>query len=136
LNEDAKRFYRSGPPFLQRYLPFWVATFFSRMKIMLLPLIALLYPLFKLMPPVYRWKMRSRIYRWYSELEAVDSKMNKEDLTDSLDEYLLMLDNLEEKVSNISVPLAFSRELYSLRVHIDMLRNKIYKLRERKKQIK
>ena len=106
------------------------------MKIMLLPLIALLYPLFKLMPPVYRWKMRSRIYRWYSELEAVDSKMNKEDLTDSLDEYLLLLDNLEEKVSNISVPLAFSRELYSLRVHIDMLRNKIYKLRERKKQIK
>ena len=133
LNEDAKRFYRSGPPFLQRYLPFWVATFFSRMKIMLLPLIALLYPLFKLMPPVYRWKMRSRIYRWYSELEAVDSKMNKEDLTDSLGEYLLLLDNLEEKVSNISVPLAFSRELYSLRVHIGMLRNKLYEASEKKK---
>jgi TRAP transporter TAXI family solute receptor len=136
LNEDARRFYRSGPPFLQRYLPFWVATFLSRMKIMLLPLVALLYPLFKLMPPVYRWRMRSRIYRWYSELETVDLGMNKEDLTESLDEYLLTLDNLEEKVSNISVPLAFSRELYSLRVHIDMLRNKIYKLRERKKQIK
>jgi TRAP transporter TAXI family solute receptor len=136
LSEDAKRFYRSGPPFLQRYLPFWVATFLSRMKIMLLPLVALLYPLFRLMPPLYRWRMRSRIYRWYSELEAVDPGMNKEDFTDSLDEYLLMLDNLEEKVSNISVPLAFSRELYSLRVHIDMLRNKIYKLRERKKQIK
>ena len=136
LSPEAKRFYRSGTPFLKRYLPFWVANFLNRMKIMLLPLVALLYPLFKLMPPIYRWRMRSRIYRWYSELEAVDSKMNKEDLTDSLDEYLLMLDNLEEKVSNISVPLAFSRELYSLRVHIDMLRNKIYKLRERKKQIK
>jgi hypothetical protein len=136
LNEDAKRFYRSGPPFLQRYLPFWVATFLSRMKIMLLPLVALLYPLFKLMPPIYRWRMRSRIYRWYSELEAVDPEMNKEDLTDSLDEYLLMLDNLEEKVSNISVPLAFSEELYALRLHIDMLRNKLYKVREGNKQIK
>lgn len=132
LSEDAKRFYRSGPLFLQRYLPFWVATFLSRMKIMLLPLVALLYPLFKLMPPIYRWRMRSRIYRWYSELEAVDLEMNKEDLTASVDEYLLMLDNLEEKVSNISVPFAFSRELYSLRVHIDMLRDKLYKAREKK----
>jgi len=136
LSEDAKRFYRSGPLFLQRYLPFWVATFLSRMKIMLLPLVALLYPLFKLMPPIYRWRMRSRIYRWYSELEAVDLGMNKENLTASFDEYLLMLDKLEEKVSNISVPLAFSRELYSLRVHIDMLRDKIYKASEKKKQTK
>jgi len=136
LNEDAKRFYRSGPPFLQRYLPFWVATFFSRMKIMLLPLIALLYPLFKLMPPIYRWKMRSRIYRWYSELEAVDPEMKKEDLTENLEKYLSVLDNLEKKVSNISVPLAFSEELYSLRLHIDMLRNKLYKVREGNKQIK
>jgi uncharacterized protein len=136
LNEDAKRFYRSGPAFLQRYLPFWVATFFSRMKIMLLPLIALLYPLFKLMPPIYRWKMRSRIYRWYSELEAVDPEMKKEDLTENLEKYLSVLDNLEKKVSNISVPLAFSEELYSLRLHIDMLRNKLYKVREGNKQIK
>ena len=136
LSPEAKRFYRSGTPFLKRYLPFWVANFLNRMKIMLLPLVALLYPLFRLMPPIYRWRMRSRIYRWYSELEAVDLGMNKEDLAASLDEYLLMLDNLEEKVSNISVPLAFSRELYSLRVHIDMLREKLYKDLEKKKPIK
>ena len=136
LSQDAKRFYRSGPLFLQRYLPFWVATFLSRMKIMLLPLVALLYPLFKLMPPIYRWRMRSRIYRWYSELEAVDPEMRKEDLTENLEEYLSVLDNLEEKVSNISVPLAFSRELYSLRVHINMLRDKLYKDSEKKKQTK
>ena len=46
LSEEARRFYKSGPPFLQRYLPFWVADFFSRMKIMLLPMVALLYPFF------------------------------------------------------------------------------------------
>ena len=75
LSPEAKRYYQSGPSFLQRYLPFWVANFFSRMKIMLLPLVALLYPLFKLMPPIYRWRMRSRIYRWYSELESVDPEI-------------------------------------------------------------
>jgi hypothetical protein len=136
LSQEAKRFYKSGTPFLQRYLPFWMANFLNRMKIMLLPLVALLYPLFKLMPPIYRWRMRSRIYRWYSELETVDSEMYKEDLTENLDEYLLMLDNLEEKVSNISVPPAYSEELYALRLHMDMLRNKLYRAREKEKQTK
>jgi uncharacterized protein len=136
LSQEAKRFYQSGPLFLQRYLPFWVANFLNRMKIMLLPLVALLYPLFKLMPSIYRWRMRSRIYRWYSELETVDPEMHKEDLTANLDEYLLMLDNLEGKVSNIFVPSAYSEELYSLRLHIDMLRNKLYRAREKEKRTK
>ena len=136
LSKEAKRFYQSGPPFLQRYLPFWVANFLNRMKIMLLPLVALLYPLFKLMQPIYRWQMRSRIYRWYSELESVDLEINKEGLTVNLDEYFLMLDNLENKVSNISVPHAYSEELYNLRLHIDMLRNQLYKALEKKKSTK
>jgi TRAP transporter TAXI family solute receptor len=136
LSKEAKRFYQSGPPFLQRYLPFWVANFLNRMKIMLLPLVALLYPLFKLMQPIYRWQMRSRIYRWYSELESVDLEINKEGLTVNIDEYFLMLDNLENKVSNISVPHAYSEELYNLRLHIDMLRNQLYKALEKKKSTK
>jgi len=80
--------------------------------------------------------MRSRIYRWYSELETVESEINREDLTVNLDEYLLILDNLEDKVSNISVPSAYSEELYSLRLHIDMLRNKLYRAREKEKRTK
>ena len=62
--------------------------------------------------------------------------MRKGDLTENLEEYLFVVDNLEEKVSNISVPLAFSRELYYLCVHIDMLRDKLYKASEKKKQTK
>ena len=130
LSEEAERFYRTGPPFLQRYLPFWVATFLTRMKIMLLPLIILLFPLFKIMPLAYRWKMRSKIYRWYAKLEAVDPKVHKQDLPARLDDYLLKLDLIEDQVSNISVPLAYSEELYALRLHIGMLRNELLKVRE------
>ena len=136
LSPEANRFYQSGSPFLQRYLPFWVANFLNRMKIMLLPLLALLYPLFKLMPPIYRWRMRSRIYRWYSELETVDYEIRNENLVANLDEYLLILDNLENKVSDIYVPSAYSEELYSLRLHIDMLRNKLYRALEKEKRTK
>jgi len=131
---EAERFYRAGPPFLQRYLPFWVATFLTRMKIMLLPLIVLLFPLFKIMPLAYRWKMRSKIYRWYAKLETVDPKIHRQNLTKHLDDYLLELDLIEEQVSNISVPLAYSDELYALRLHIDMLRNELLKVRDSKPQ--
>lgn len=72
LNQEAARFYKYGPPLLQRFLPFWAASLIDRLKIMLLPLVVLLMPVFKIMPPLYQWRMRSRIYRWYRELEAVN----------------------------------------------------------------
>jgi TRAP transporter TAXI family solute receptor len=125
LSKEAERFYRSGPTFLQRYLPFWVANFLARMAVMLLPVVVVLFPLFKLMPHIYKWRMRSRIYRWYSELEAVDPEIHKDKVAGRLDEYIAELDRLEEKVSQISIPLAYSEQLYDLRLHIDMLRKKL-----------
>jgi len=125
LSREADRFYRSGPPLLQRYLPFWVAVFLDRMKIMLLPLIALLYPLFKIIPQVYRWRMRSRIYRWYARLESVDPKVGRGNVNSQINEYLDELDQIEDQVAKISVPLAFSEDLYHFRLHIEMLRSKL-----------
>jgi len=126
LSEEAQRFYKTGPPFLQRYLPFWVANFITRMKIMLVPLIVIFFPLFKVIPPIYRWRMRSRIYRWYSELESVDPDIHREEVAESLQELLIKLDGIEEKVTNLAVPLGYSEGLYDLRVHIEMLRNKLW----------
>ena len=130
LSEEAERFYQHGPSLLQRYLPFWVATFLTRMKIMLVPLIVLLFPLFKIMPLAYRWRMRSKIYRWYSKLEAVDPKVHKDDLPEHRDDFISALDLIEEQVSTISVPLSYSEELYALRLHIGMLRDELFKAKE------
>jgi hypothetical protein len=125
LSPEAERFYKFGPPFLQRYLPFWIAIFVSRMTILLVPLIAVVLPLFKLVPLIYRWRMRSKIYRWYSKLRNFDPERHKTEGVERLQEYLNGLEGIEEKVSNISVPLSFSEELYQLRMHIDLLRSKL-----------
>jgi hypothetical protein len=69
--------------------------------------------------------MRSRVYRWYSELDAVDPETHKEEVAESLQEFLGKLDEIEEKVSNVTVPLAYTSGIYALRVHIQMLRNKL-----------
>jgi TRAP-type uncharacterized transport system substrate-binding protein len=68
LSAEADRYYKHGPPFLQRFLPFWAASLVDRLKVMLVPLLVLLFPLIKVMPPIYSWRMRARIYRWYDEV--------------------------------------------------------------------
>ena len=130
LSPEAERFYKFGPPFLQRYLPFWIAILVSRMAVLLLPLVAVVLPIFKLLPLIYRWRMRSKIYRWYSKLRKFDPERHKATEPERLQEYLVGLNRIEEKVSNLSVPLSFSEELYHLRMHIDMLRNKLKQIIE------
>jgi TRAP transporter TAXI family solute receptor len=125
LNDDARRFYKHGPPFLQRYLPFWTASLIDRLKIMLVPLLTLLLPLAKIMPPTYRWRVRKKIYRWYRELQALDTETPKKHTGEALESLLQKLDKLEEEVRKVSVPLSYADELYSLRLHIGLVRDKL-----------
>ena len=125
LSEEAERFYTSRPPFFQRYFPFWVATFLSRMKIMALPLIVLLLPLVKVVPWIYRWRVRARIYRWYSDLEEVGSEIHKTHSLKEYDDFIVKLDQLEKNVSNIHVPKPYAEGLFHLRMHIEMFRKKL-----------
>jgi hypothetical protein len=127
LNSDAKRYFKYGPPFLQRYLPFWAANLIERAKVMLLPFIALLFPLFKIMPPTYRWRVRSRIYRWYRELLALDLAIRPGRSPKQIEEDLADLDRLENEVRKVSIPLSYADELFALRFHIEMVREKIEK---------
>ncbi|MGD2112308.1 MAG: TAXI family TRAP transporter solute-binding subunit [Gammaproteobacteria bacterium] len=125
LDKTAERFYRHGPPLLQRYLPFWTADLIDRMKVMLVPLLTLLVPLAKVMPPVYRWQVRKKIYRWYRLLRELDIDEDRELAGERRDELLQQLQSIEEEVRKVTVPLSYSDELYNLRLHIDMVRRKL-----------
>jgi hypothetical protein len=130
---EAAKFYRDGPPFLQRYLPFEFANFFERMWIVIVALGALILPLSRVVPPLYVWRVRSRVYRWYGQLRMVEQAI--EDVppakrTEVCAAQLQKLTEIEEKVNQISIPLSFADELYRLRSHIDFVRQRIMRLRE------
>ena len=125
IDDTAERFFDSGPSFLQRYLPFWAANLIDRLKIMLLPLIALAYPLFKVIPPTYNWHMRSRINRWYKELQSIESNLEAGATRDELRGRLVEIEALEHKVRRLTVPVAYGDSLYSLREHIYTLRDEL-----------
>lgn len=74
LNKEARRFYQSAPPFLMRVLPFWLAAWVVRMFVMLIPLITVLYPLFKIAPPTYTRRVRRKISKLYKRLYQTDMK--------------------------------------------------------------
>ena len=123
LDGAAQRVYDRGPPFLQRFLPFWAANLIDRLKVMLLPLLTLLYPLFKILPPAYSWRMRSKVNRWYKDLEALDDQVRDNTIShaDATEE----LDRIENSVEKVSVPPGFAASAYTLRIHIDFLRRKV-----------
>ena len=122
LAKEAERYYTSGKPFLQRYMPFWAATLIDRMVVMLVPLLAVLLPLFKFAPQLYGWRVRSRIYRRYGELKFLENEVNENPAAHSRAEWLEMLDRIETDASRIRTPLTFSDMLYTLRMHIDLVR--------------
>ncbi len=124
----AEKFYRDGPPLLQRFLPFWLANFFARMWIVIVALGALLVPLSRVVPPLYVWKVRSRIYRWYGQLRNVERTVEEaepDQRREVFDEQVRRLNDIERRVNGLTVPLSFAEELYVLRSHIDFVRRRI-----------
>jgi len=121
LAAEAQRYYRNGPPYLQRYLPFWLGNLIDRMWVALASIIVILIPLSRVIPPLYEFRIRSRVFRWYGQLRAVENAMGRR----PGDELNRELDDIEHKVERVSVPLSYADELYALRSHIDMVRRKL-----------
>ncbi|MBA3904296.1 MAG: C4-dicarboxylate ABC transporter substrate-binding protein [Rhodocyclaceae bacterium] len=134
-SDVAQRNFKSGPPFLQRYLPFWVAVFVDRLVVMLIPLFALLIPASKIVPALYAWRIRSRIYHGYGELKYLENDIRQHFDADKIGEYMEKLDRIEEKANVRPIPLSFTSELYALREHINLVRGALVrqqaKMRER-----
>jgi hypothetical protein len=123
VSREAERAIKAGQPFLQRYLPFWLANVVERMWLALGIIIAIMLPLSRIVPPLYAFRIRSRVFRWYGQLRAIENEMQarRSDAARLAEE----LDALEEKVGRISVPLSYADELYALRNNIGLVRGKL-----------
>ena len=121
LHPEAARVYAHGEPWLQRYLPFWAANLVDRMWVVLLSIVGLLIPLSRVVPPLVEFRIRSRVFRWYGQLRAIETDAGRE----PADELHRRLDEIEARVARISVPLSYADELYALRSHIQLVRRRL-----------
>jgi len=121
ISAEAARFYKDGLPWLQRYLPFWLANLIGRMAVVLISIIAVLIPLSRVVPPLYQFRIRSRVFRWYGQLRALEESIGKR----PAQELHRDLDAIDGRVGRVHVPLSYTDELYSLRSHIAMVRSRL-----------
>jgi TRAP-type uncharacterized transport system substrate-binding protein len=123
ISREAERAIKGGQTFLQRFLPFWLANLVDRMWLALGLIIAILLPLSRIVPPLYQFRIRSRVFRWYGQLRAIEYQMQSQDSKPA--ELAEELAALEEKVARISVPLSYADELYALRNNINLVRMRL-----------
>ncbi len=120
---EGERAINGSPPLLQRYLPFWIANLVERMWLVLGVLLAAMLPLSRVVPPLYQFRVRSRVFRWYGRLREIEDQFEVGGLPPQ--ELLAQLGKLEAQVEKVSVPLSYADELYALRHHIQIVRQKV-----------
>jgi TRAP transporter TAXI family solute receptor len=125
ISDNAERYYKSGKSFLYRTLPFWVASLADRVLVVLVPLIVVLIPGLRLVPGLYRWRVKSRIYRWYGALIAIEREAISGPDIAQRDALLERIDAIESAVNRMKMPLAFADQFYVLREHIGFVRERL-----------
>ena len=125
VSVDADRHHRFGPSFLHRYLPFFFATFLERLVILLVPLLVVIVPLVNLLPQLLRWRIRSRVYRWYGELALLERDVASRTGELPIEEWLAKIDRIEGGAARIKTPTSYASEAYTLREHIGLVRRNI-----------
>jgi hypothetical protein len=133
LSADAVRFYKSGKGFFYRFLPFWLASLTSRIVVVFVPTIVLLIPVLRSIPIFYRWRIRSRIFRWYRALLALERELFGELDPGKRGQLLQRLDEIEKAVNRMKVPASFADQFYGLRTHIGFVRQMVSDTRQRLK---
>lgn len=134
LQSDAERYYKSGPPLLQRFLPFRIASLADRYIILLIPFIAILIPLMKSIGPLYRWRIRARIYRWYRYLREIDRRLDERTGSAELSTEIERLEQLEAELAKVEVPLSYYNELYELHLHLNYVIRRLRQLRRNRRE--
>ncbi len=130
MSPDATRYYERGESWLQRFLPFWLAIFLDRMFIMIVPIATILIPLIKIVPFVYEWRLKSRIMYWYAQLKGIEKQLQSDMTREKLTAFLTDIDEIDEAVSAIPMPLHYSDRFYELRAAVDLVRQRIKSRRD------
>lgn len=125
VDDEVAYYLEKGPSWLQRTFPFWLASLIDRAIIMAVPLLALLVPVFRGAPPLYRWRIRSRIYKWYRTLREIDERLRRGASPDVLAAETQRLEHLENELLDVHVPLSYMEEFYHLRLHVDYIRRQL-----------
>ena len=128
ISDEAKRYYDNGPSFMRRMFPYSVANFLERAWVLAIPLVTLMIPLIRAAPPLYRWRIRRKIYVWYKDLRELEAAGRAATSAEDRMEVRAKLADLQEEAGKVEVPVSYTDDLYRLRAHIRFVAELVDKL--------
>jgi hypothetical protein len=128
ISPDAARYYISGKKYLYRLFPFWIASLLNRVMVAFLPMTVVLISGIRMIPAAYKWRIQLRLYRFYRLLLVLERELDREVTPVKREEVQRRLDEIEKTVKRMKVPASFADQFYSLRGHIDFVREKLASL--------
>lgn len=123
VSAEGDRAINGTPPAWARFLPFWAGNLLERMWLVVGGLLVLMLPLSRVVPPIYTFRVRSRVFRWYARLREMEAKL--ETGAGDRDALVAELDELDRVTHRIAVPLSYAEELYALRNNIHAVRKRV-----------
>jgi TRAP transporter TAXI family solute receptor len=130
VSDESTRYFKSGRPFLQRYLPFWLASFIERRLLILLPFMALLIGLLQALPRVAEARIKNRLVVWYREIKALEDEIwrNRQPTPDQIAQWRDEIENIDAHASRIRIPQRYLRDVYALKQAIRVVRDRIFQV--------
>ncbi len=124
LSDSARAYYSDGRPFLLQLLPYWLAVLLMQLMAAVIPLLGVVYPMLRLMPSAFHWVMRHQFHRLYNELRRIDRSISTSD-SQQLAAHVDRLEELEEKVTGLRVPVTYASMIYAMKAHISSVLNRV-----------
>ena len=118
LSDEAQHVFRSGPSFLRRHLPFWLAELAQRVMLLFVPLVGILYPVVRFAPEVWRWHQERRVRGMYRELRALEHALRTAPDGERRAELHARLEDLDARASRVRISDAFAAPAYELKQNI------------------
>jgi TRAP-type uncharacterized transport system substrate-binding protein len=127
-SEIAREYYLKGSPYLQRFLPFWLAEIIDRLIFIILPFSALAYPILLVLPTYRKKRLTRKIWANYSLLKELEIDVTENFDSNKINEYLRRLDDIEAGAVNVKIIGSLGGDYFKHRQHIQFVRSLIHSM--------
>jgi TRAP transporter TAXI family solute receptor len=130
ISDESTRYFKSGRPFLQRYLPFWLASFVERRLLILIPFLAVLIALLQALPRMAEARIKNRLVVWYREIKALEDEIwrNKHPTPNQIAQWHDEIEDIDAHASQIRIPQRHFQDVYALKQAIGVVRDRIFQV--------
>ena len=127
ISDESTRYFKSGRPFLQRYLPFWLASLIERRLLILLPFMALVLGLLQALPRMVEARIKNRLVVWYREIKSLEDEIwkTRQPTLDQIARWRDEIENIDAHASQIRIPHRYFQDVYALKQAIRVVRDRI-----------